>query len=300
MTNEEQIIIEQLKQEESNITEEDIESTYMSSWKLIQQVDECKANGWVNSDIGASEEAALETIADHFRSCESCRKAFDDQRYEDETIQEFSKMLGGSVYDWICELPSKEVEEVGYYDLVRVTPTHGSSFHIPAPFFLRTQRRIDFVFALPVAEGRRGNDYYSCPHCGEESFFSGPCCGWCQHELDLDLAYRNHEALKRASKKEFLRRLDQGIPDLGISSAEFVISYPFSCYVEEVEVDEGRDEEEVEVDEGEEEEEARRQVWYHTHEELAQQVDCRQVDGVWQHKHEGHDYWHPMARVHWR
>ncbi|MEA1985456.1 MAG: 30S ribosomal protein S3 [Euryarchaeota archaeon] len=24
----------------------------------------------------------------------------------------------------------------------------------------------------------------------------------------------------------------------------------------------------------------------------------REVDGVWQHKHEGHDYWHPMARVH--
>ncbi|MDD2438950.1 MAG: 30S ribosomal protein S3 [Methanosarcinaceae archaeon] len=24
----------------------------------------------------------------------------------------------------------------------------------------------------------------------------------------------------------------------------------------------------------------------------------RQVDGVWQHKHEGYDYWHPMARVH--
>ncbi|MDK2892409.1 30S ribosomal protein S3 [Methanohalophilus sp.] len=24
----------------------------------------------------------------------------------------------------------------------------------------------------------------------------------------------------------------------------------------------------------------------------------REVDGVWQHKHEGHNYWHPMARVH--
>ncbi len=24
----------------------------------------------------------------------------------------------------------------------------------------------------------------------------------------------------------------------------------------------------------------------------------RQVNGVWQHKHEGYDYWHPMARVH--
>ncbi|MDK2939590.1 MAG: small subunit ribosomal protein, partial [Methanolobus sp.] len=24
----------------------------------------------------------------------------------------------------------------------------------------------------------------------------------------------------------------------------------------------------------------------------------RLVDGVWQHKHEGYDYWHPVARVH--
>ena len=24
----------------------------------------------------------------------------------------------------------------------------------------------------------------------------------------------------------------------------------------------------------------------------------RQVNGVWQHKHESYDYWHPMARVH--
>jgi small subunit ribosomal protein S3 len=24
----------------------------------------------------------------------------------------------------------------------------------------------------------------------------------------------------------------------------------------------------------------------------------REVDGVWQHKHDGHNYWHPMARIH--
>jgi len=175
-----------------------------------------------------------------------------------------------------CEPPHKEV---GYYDLVRVTPTHGSTFHIPAPFFLRSYRRIDFIFNLPVAEDTRGHDYYSCPRCGEKSFFSGLCWG-CQTELyprefdeevgeviEYDLTsmrYRNHEALKRASKKEFLRRLDQGIPDLGILSAEFVVA-----------------EEEEEEEEEEGSDDAR-----------------RQVDGVWQHKHEGYDYWHPMARVH--
>ncbi len=211
----------------------------------------------------------------------------------------------------IVELKN-EVEEVGYYDLVRVTPTHGSTFHIPAPFFFETQRRIDFVFALPVAKDLRGNDYYSCPECGARSFFSG-LCGGCQTELyprefdeELDevieydltsMQYRNHEALKRASKAEFLRRLDQGVPDLGISSAEFVIADPeptYPCWDVE--------EDEEEEDEEEEDEEVRRQVRYHTHEELAQQVEemenCRQINGVWQHKHEGHDYWHLMARVH--
>lgn len=33
-------------------------------------------------------------------------------------------------------------------------------------------------------------------------------------------------------------------------------------------------------------------------EELLPSEQRREVDGVWQHKHEGHNYWHPMARVH--
>ena len=189
--------------------------------------------------------------------------------------------------------PKNEVEEVGYYDLVRVTPTHGSTFHIPAPFFLRTQRRIDFVFALQVAKDLRGNDYYSCPRCGEKSFFSG-LCGGCQTELyprefdeELDevieydltsMQYRNHEALKRASKAEFLRRLDQGVPDLGISSAEFVISDPDAAYP----------------------------CWYAEDEfpprPSLEDYDVRDIiiieGGVWYHKHEGYDYWHPMSRAH--
>ncbi len=32
--------------------------------------------------------------------------------------------------------------------------------------------------------------------------------------------------------------------------------------------------------------------------ETLPEEERREVDGVWQHKHEGHDYWHPMARVH--
>ncbi len=32
--------------------------------------------------------------------------------------------------------------------------------------------------------------------------------------------------------------------------------------------------------------------------EVLENEERREADGVWQHKHEGHDYWHPMARIH--
>jgi len=35
-----------------------------------------------------------------------------------------------------------------------------------------------------------------------------------------------------------------------------------------------------------------------TTEETPSDEQRREVDGVWQHKHEGHNYWHPVARVH--
>ncbi|MBC7085773.1 MAG: 30S ribosomal protein S3 [Methanomethylovorans sp.] len=32
--------------------------------------------------------------------------------------------------------------------------------------------------------------------------------------------------------------------------------------------------------------------------EILENEERREVDGVWQHKHAGHDYWHPIARIH--
>ncbi|MGM0770630.1 MAG: 30S ribosomal protein S3 [Halobacteriota archaeon] len=32
--------------------------------------------------------------------------------------------------------------------------------------------------------------------------------------------------------------------------------------------------------------------------EIVEGEERREVNGVWQHKHEGHDYWHPVGRVH--
>jgi small subunit ribosomal protein S3 len=32
--------------------------------------------------------------------------------------------------------------------------------------------------------------------------------------------------------------------------------------------------------------------------EVLENEERREIDGVWQHKHAGHDYWHPTARIH--
>lgn len=32
--------------------------------------------------------------------------------------------------------------------------------------------------------------------------------------------------------------------------------------------------------------------------EVLENEERREIDGVWQHKHAGHDYWHPIARIH--
>lgn len=120
--------------------------------------------------------------------------------------------------------------EFPYYSLVRVVPTHGPSFHIPAPFFNGSTGNPRSVWAgnLPIASGKRDGEYYTCPFCGETSYYAGPCqdClrdfevwdeeeyGWVPGPLPIE--YLNHEALKSAVKAEFLRRLDTGMSDLGI------------------------------------------------------------------------------------
>ncbi len=63
--------------------------------------------------------------------------------------------------------------------------------------------------------------------------------------------------------------------------------------VEEIEVAELEEaEEEPQVEASEDSEEAEL-IYVEGSEEVR-----RQVNGVWQHKHESYDYWHPMARVH--
>jgi small subunit ribosomal protein S3 len=62
--------------------------------------------------------------------------------------------------------------------------------------------------------------------------------------------------------------------------------------VEEIEVAELEEAEEPQAEASEDIEEAEL-IYVEGSEEVR-----RQVNGVWQHKHESYDYWHPMARVH--
>ncbi|HWR25496.1 MAG TPA: 30S ribosomal protein S3 [Methanosarcina sp.] len=63
--------------------------------------------------------------------------------------------------------------------------------------------------------------------------------------------------------------------------------------VEEVEIAEPEEAEEEQAAPVSEEAEEAELIYVEGSEEVR-----RQVNGVWQHKHESYDYWHPMARVH--
>ncbi|AKB41503.1 30S ribosomal protein S3 [Methanosarcina mazei] len=67
---------------------------------------------------------------------------------------------------------------------------------------------------------------------------------------------------------------------------------PEPAPAEEPEVAEPEEAEEAQVEASEDFEEAEL-IYVEGSEEVR-----RQVNGVWQHKHESYDYWHPMARVH--
>ena len=222
-----------------------------------------------------------------------------------------------------------------YYALVRIYTKRYGTIHIPAPFFNGVSNRSKWAGNLTIASDKRDDEYYECPFCGEKSFFSGICqnckCDfevWDANEEEwidgqLPIEYQNHEALKKSVEKEILYKLDHKILDLGIISAEIVLpvpqGYPWetSLFLKEstldtliafnriklkmnkfkkfIEIPEVKkilndivcetgvsfDYIDGDVTEVEGSEELR-----------------RQVNGVWQHKHEGYDYWHPMASIH--
>jgi len=129
-----------------------------------------------------------------------------------------------------------------YYALVRVNSKRDGTFHIPAPMFNGMSKRSKWAGNLPIAQDKRNGEYYECPFCGESSFYSGVCQD-CKRDYEvweededgdfgnegqwvdgpLPIEYRNHEAMKKAAKDELLRRIDAGVPDLGIISAEIVL-----------------------------------------------------------------------------
>lgn len=218
--------------------------------------------------------------------------------------------------------------EFPYYALVRIQPTHGPCFHIPAPFFNGSAKKPRSVWAgnLPIATDRRDGRYYTCPFCGEPSYYAGVCQD-CRREMygELPIEYRNHEAIKKALKEELLYRLDNRIPDLGIISAEIVLPIPPSnvcgenhspflkCdnwtaqrsldYIDRVIRSYARHQEREEY------EKMIREyvpadgipIDYIEGEEIEVEgtnEKRRYVDNMWQHMHGDYCYWHPMGRVH--
>ena len=220
--------------------------------------------------------------------------------------------------------------EFPYYALVRVYSKDGT-FHIPAPIFNGMSKRSKWAGSLPVAQDRRDGEYFECPFCGEKSFFSGICQD-CKRENEvweenedgdfgndghwvdgpLPIEYRNREAAEKAAKEELLRRIDAGVPDLNIISAEIVLPVAWGTELEpspflkcsNYSALRALDRIESEIrchEELKKHEEHRDPLDYIEGDVIAVEGTeelRRYVNGVWQHKHEGYDYWHPMARVH--
>ncbi len=221
--------------------------------------------------------------------------------------------------------------EFPYYALIRVRPTHGPSFHIPAPFFDGSAGN------LPIASDRRDGEYYTCPFCGEKSYYAGVCQNcrrdfevWNEEEEEweegpLPIEYQNHEALKRAVKTDFLKRLDAGVPDLGIISAEIVLSNPpsnvcgenHSPFLKSTDWNAQRSLDHVERvirahESLKEKEEYQKMIREYTpadgvpldyiegDEIIVEGTDekRRYQNDVWQHMHGDYCYWHPMGRMH--
>lgn len=218
--------------------------------------------------------------------------------------------------------------EFPYYALVRINTRHYGTVHIPAPIFNGGANNPRSIWAgnLPIAADKRDYEYYKCPFCENTSFYAGPCED-CQSDWETGqppLEYRNREALKASVKEDILRMLDSKAPLVGVVSAEIVLACepnnicdsetPFlkkSDWNAQRALD--RIEEKVrkffELIEKPEIKTILEDIAYETGVpfdyiegdvitvEGSDEVR-RYVNGVWQHKHEGYDYWHPMARVH--
>jgi len=234
--------------------------------------------------------------------------------------------------------------EFPYYALIRVRSKRDGIFHIPAPWFNGMSKRSKWAGNLPIAQDKRNGEYYECPFCGEPSFSSGVCQD-CRRDYEvweededgdfgndgqwvdgpLPIEYRNHEAMKKAAKEEFLRRLDAGITDLGIVSAEIILPVPWGAewdpspflkcgdYSAQFALD--RIETEIRAQEELKKHEAYQKMIREYTPEGGAPLDYiegdvievegsdelrRHENGIWQHKHpeDGYDYWHPMARIH--
>jgi putative transposon-encoded protein len=108
----------------------------MNAEELIKQVEECRKNNWQNSDLGSGSEKMLEAIAEHFETCDECRKDFDAMDYPEKWLIDFEERLSGtSLSDWIHE--DIHVHEFKIYGIEavekKVTSGSGHSARINVP-----------------------------------------------------------------------------------------------------------------------------------------------------------------------
>jgi len=73
----------------------------LKSYDLKTQGGKCKIERGQNSDIRLNEDIALEEIAEHLKTCKSCRISFDSMDFKEENTMEFSYRIE-NVNTWVC------------------------------------------------------------------------------------------------------------------------------------------------------------------------------------------------------
>ncbi len=130
----------------------------------------------------------------------------------------------------------EESDERIYYDLLRLEYKDGFACHIPIPMLFRKYGLEIYTILITMTDDKneRGEDYYSCPNCGQDSFFQGICLN-CQRDPDVELSEeyveRNEKKRKRKEKlKRELQKLsvpnrenvEEVLEDVGLESLEYV------------------------------------------------------------------------------
>lgn len=116
-----------------------------------------------------------------------------------DRLMEFKNSIDLKALETLYEL-DLEKRNLCYYDLVEIKWKDGTVSHIPAPMFLSSDAGERFLISLSRSRKQRDENFFSCPKCGAQSFYSG-FCNECKikfpQEYEQYMRYKEQETVKK-------------------------------------------------------------------------------------------------------